>query len=239
MIFVCSLFVFALFFFFCLETIRNVFGMFLTICPSVVSVCCSSPIQNEQQETEQDHCIRGDIQSSNVTVVRLTASRRTHGHHRLEEMHFLFYLTELIDRPTHVIAVLTFLDRHHTQSGIGVLVRGGEMRYPVMLIIGQNDVVLQPYDGRWRIRLNMALQVHVILQCLAKARMWDGDDRREFHLQMDIPFVALTHAVIGHTVIRAAVLLLHRFDFKYVSDVRGTIYKIKGHKLKIADFKEV
>lgn len=90
-------------------------------------------------------------------VARLTASWRTSGNDRLEQMYTHFGRSQFVHRLAHIIAVLPLLNRYHTNRGIGKLVGGGEMRNLVVLIVGQRNVVLGPDDRRQWIRLDVTL----------------------------------------------------------------------------------
>ena len=71
---------------------------------------------------------------------------------------------------------LLLLDCDDAQDGVGVLVVEGKVRERVVLIVLELDLVAVPSDGRRGVRLDVALEVHVELQRLAKALprdLWD------------------------------------------------------------------
>lgn len=156
--------------------------------------------------------------------VRLSTGRWAHGNDRLEEIDARLRLSKAIGGLAHIISVLALLNGDHTERRVGVLVGGGKVRDAVVLVVGQLNVVLGPHDGRWRIGLNVALQVHVVLQSLSQTRTRHGDHWCELHLHVDVAPVALAHSIVGHAVVGAAILLLHRLDAQGVAHIGGTIW---------------
>lgn len=140
---------------------------------------------------------------------RLTAGRRAHGDDGLEQIDARLRLAKAIGGLAHIIAVLTLLDRDHAERRVGVLVGGGKVRDAVVLVVGQLDVILGPHNGRRRVRLDVALQIHVVLQGLSQPGPGHGDHWRELHLHVDVATIALADAIVGHAVVGAAILLLH------------------------------
>lgn len=96
------------------------------------------------------------------------------------------------------------------------------MRNLVVLIVGQRNVVLGPDDRRQWIRLDVTLQIHVVLQGLAESWTGNTDERLEFDGQIDVATVALAHTVVGHAVVSSAILFAHIVDLEHFSDVRRT-----------------
>lgn len=184
-----------------------------------------SGVEQRQQYAQQSQggCRGGHVLGA--AIVRLTAGWRADGYDRLEEIDTRLGITKTIRCLAHIVAILALLDRDDAQRRIGVLIGGGKVRDGIMLIVGQLYVILGPNDSWRRVRLNVALQIHVVLQRLTQAWSRHRYNRRKFHLDIDVATISLADAVVGHTVVGAAILLLHRLDAQYVAHISGAIWK--------------
>lgn len=88
-----------------------------------------------------------------------------------------------------------------------------------VLIVGQLHLVLDPDYGWWRVRLDVALQIHVVLQSLAES--WPGhlDDGRKLHFQVYVTTIALAHTIVSDAVVCATVLLPHSCDLQDITGI--------------------
>lgn len=145
-------------------------------------------------------------------------------------MNFRLVLTQLVHSFALVVAVLSFLDGDDSQSGVGELVGSREVRDCVMLVVGQDDVVLHPNDCRWWISFDVALDVHVVLESLTETGTRRGDDWRKFDLQIDVATITATYSVVSDAIICATIFLAHRCDFQNVSVVCASTLKTNEHK---------
>lgn len=179
--------------------------------------------EHRQKDAHQGE--RGGGHLLGAGIVRLTAGRWAHRNDGLEQIHSRLGLSESVGGLAHIISVLALLNGDHTQRRVGVLVGGGEMGDAVVLVVGQLDVVLGPDDGRWRVRLDVALQIHVVLQSLSQPGLWHSDHWGELHFHVDVTPVALADSIVRHAVVGAAVLLLHGLDAQDVADIGGAIWK--------------
>lgn len=158
-----------------------------------------------------------------AAIVRLTTSWWTDGNDCLEEIDTRLSIAKTICGLAHIVTILTLLDCDHTQRGIGVLISGGKVRDNIVLIVGQLNIILGPDNRWWGIRLDVALQIHVILQRLSQTWPWHSDNRCKFNLHIDITTIALAHSIVRYTVVGATILLLHRLDAQNVAHIGCTI----------------
>lgn len=164
------------------------------------------------------------------SVIRLATGWRADGYDCLEQIDTRLGIAKTICRLAHIIAVLPLLNRNDAQRRVGVLIGGGEVRDCVVLIVGQLDVILGPDNGWWGIRLDVALQIHVVLQRLAET--WPGHSYNwcELHLHVDVATITFADAVVCNAVVGATILLLHGLDAQYVADIGGTICNERARK---------
>lgn len=87
----------------------------------------------------------------------------------------------------------------------------------VVLIVGELDFVLDPNNGRRRVSLNVALEVHVILEGLAQTRPRHGDHWRKLHLHCNVSTGAFSNSILGYTVVGASVFLPDLSNFQDVA----------------------
>lgn len=165
-----------------------------------------------------------------ATIVCLSTSWRADGNDCLEEIDTRLSIAKTICGLAHIVTILTLLDCDHTQRGIGILIGGGKVRDNIVLIVGQLYVILGPDNCRRWVCLNVALQIHVILQSLTEAGTWHCDNRCKFNLHIDITTIALADTIIGHTVVGAAILLLHRLDAQHVAHIGSAICRKEEKK---------
>lgn len=91
-----------------------------------------------------------------------------------------------------------------------------------MLVVGELSFILDPDDGGRRVSLNVALEIHVVLEGLTQTRSRHSDHRRKLYLDGNVPAGALAHSVLGHAVVRATILLADLGDFQNVAP--GKLY---------------
>lgn len=170
-----------------------------------------------QRSKDEDQC--RSTHRHGIAVLSNTAGWWTHGNNGLEQIDLRLGTSQLVDRLAHIVSVLSLLDRNYADRGVCVLVRGGEMGDGEVLIIGQLHLVLHPDYGWRRVRLNVALQIHVVLQSLSES--WPGhlDDGRELHLQVHVTSIALAHSIVSDAVVCATVLLAHSCDLQDVAGI--------------------
>lgn len=182
-----------------------------------------SGVEHCQQNAQQCQrgCGCGNMFSS--SIVRLATGWRADRYDRLEQIDARLGIAKTVCRLAHIIAILPLLDRYDAQRRVGVLIGGGEVRDCVMLIVGQLDVILGPYNGWWGVRFDVALEIHVVLQSLAEA--WSGHsyDRCEFNLHVDVATITFADAVVGNAVVGATIFLLHGFDAQNVANISGAV----------------
>ncbi len=128
-----------------------------------------------------------------------------------------------VDGLARISCVLLLLYGDDAEDGVGELIVKGEVGQLVVLIVGQQDVVAVPLDGRRRIRFNMTLQIHVKLQGLAQAFSRDLDGGLELNLHVHIPARALTDHVGGHAVVSATVLLGNLLERQVIAFGHGLV----------------
>lgn len=149
-----------------------------------------------------------------ATVVRISTSRWADGNDCFEQMYLCLSLAQLVHRLANVVAVLTLLNCNHTDGRISEFIGGGKVRDTVMLIVRQLHVVLDPNNGWQRISFDMALQIHVILKGLTKARTRNSDDGCEFNFQIDVTAISFAHTIVGNAIICATIFLANGVDLQ-------------------------
>jgi len=83
------------------------------------------------------------------------------------------------------------------------------MYKPVVLIIGQLNIVLDPDNSRWWICFNMTLQIHVILQCLSKPWPRSRYHWSKLDFNGDVPSCTFAHPIFSHAVVCSPVLFVN------------------------------
>jgi len=146
---------------------------------------------------------------SSVTGSGLTASRWTHWDYRLKEFHSCLCSSQFVCSSAHVLPILPLLNCNDTNCGISKFVSRGKMRYTVVLIIGQLNIILDPDNSRWWVCFNVTLQIHVILQCLSEPWSWSRYHRRKLDFNSNVPSCTFAHPIFSHTVVRSPVLLVN------------------------------
>ena len=80
---------------------------------------------------------------------------------------------------------------------------------PVVLIIGQLNIVFDPDNSRWWVCFNMTLQIHVILQCLSKPWPWSRYHWCKLDFNSDVPSITFAHPIFSYAVVRSPVLFVN------------------------------
>jgi hypothetical protein len=142
----------------------------------------------------------------------LAAGWRTHRIARLVQVYGALVCAEFVHSFARVITDLLALHRNDPQSRVGELFGARKVRYFIVLVVGQQELLLHPVDLRRRIRFYMALEVRGIVECLAHLWSRNSDDWREFNFQIHISSVTSAHPVVGETIVCATILLVDRFD---------------------------
>ena len=80
---------------------------------------------------------------------------------------------------------------------------------PVVLIVGQLNIILDPDNSRWWVCFNMTLQIHVILQCLSEPWPWSRYHWSKLDFNSNVPSCTFAHSIFSHAVVRSPVLFVN------------------------------
>lgn len=149
----------------------------------------------------------------------LPAGRWTNWVACLVKLDLRLVAAELVDSLALVLAVLLSLQAHDPQRRVGELIGCAEVGNFVLSAVGQQKLVFHPVDLRRRVRLDVALQVHVVVKGLAQLRSRNGDHGRKLDFQVDVSTVAFADAVVSETIISAAIFLADRVNLQNVTVV--------------------
>lgn len=145
-----------------------------------------------------------------ISIKRITIKQKI----LTKKFHFSLCCTKFISSSASIIAELLLFDRDYTKCSISIFIRGGEVRYAVVLIVWQLISILVPGNCRRWISFYMAFQVHVILQRLAKSRTRSSDNWRKFNFQIDVSTSSSTNSIFCYAVVSPPIFFADWWDFK-------------------------
>lgn len=186
----------------------------------------SSFFKERNEDRKENHkwsrCDAWTIERLASIVMRLTTSRRTDWNDSFEEMNLGFILTQLVDSFTLIISILALFDRDNSQCRICELISSCKMWDTVMLIVGEDDVVLDPNDCWRRVCFYVTFNVHVVLERLAQSRSRCGDYWRKFDLQIDVTTITPANTIVSNTIVSSTIFLAHWCYLQNVSIICAT-----------------
>lgn len=126
-------------------------------------------------------------------------------------------LSKLVPCLATVLSVLSLLNGDYSNRCVSVLVGSCEMWYAVVLIVRQLYVILEPNDCRRWVGLNVAFQVHIVLQSLSKTWSRCCDNWCKFDFNVYVTAGSTSNSILGNAVISSTVFLVNGCDLQYVT----------------------